>query len=79
MKTVSLKLPDALVARLEAAIARRRKTRSELMREALEAYLASHPEVQSGSFLALNHDLAGAVKGPRDLSKNAAYLADFGR
>jgi predicted transcriptional regulator len=79
MRTVSLKLPEALVARLASVAARRRKTRSELMREALESYLASHPGVKPDSFLAANRDLAGAARGPRDLSTGKAYLKDFGR
>ncbi len=78
MKTVSIKLPEALVARLGSAASRRRTTRSELMREALEAYLSGHPEVKPDSFLAANHDLAGIVKGPRDLSTNKGHLRDFG-
>lgn len=79
MKSVSLKLPEALFARLGTAAARRRASRSQLMREALESYLSNHPEVRPDSFLAANHDLAGIAKGPRDLSKNKAYLKDFGR
>jgi predicted transcriptional regulator len=79
MKTVSLKLPEALVARLASAAARRRRTRSALMREALESYLANHPGVKPDSFLAANHDLAGVAKGPRDLSTGKAYMRDFGR
>ena len=79
MKTLSIKLPDSLAARLESAVANGRKNRSELMREALEAYLSGNREVRADSFLAATHDLAGIVKGPRDLSTNKSYLKDFGR
>lgn len=79
MKTLSIKLPDSLATMLESAVANGRKTRSELMREALEAYLSRNREVRTDSFLAATHDLAGIAKGPRDLSTNKSYLKDFGR
>jgi len=40
MKILSLKLPASLDAELEAAAARRRTTKSALLREALASYLA---------------------------------------
>ena len=79
MKTLSIKLPDSLAAMLESAVASHRKTRSELMREALEAYLSKNRGARADSFLAAAHDLAGIAKGPRDLSTNKAHLKDFGR
>jgi predicted transcriptional regulator len=78
MKTVSLKLPEVLFTRLGTAAARRRKSRSRLMREALESYLSNHPEVRPDSFLAVNRDLAGIAEGPRDLSSSKAHLKGFG-
>jgi predicted transcriptional regulator len=39
MKMLSLKLPDALAARLHAAARKRQASKSVLVREALEAYL----------------------------------------
>ena len=39
MSTVSLKMPEELATRLDAAARRRGMTRSALVRDALEAYL----------------------------------------
>jgi predicted transcriptional regulator len=60
MKTLSVKVPEALDARL-GAVARRRKTkRSVIVRQALARYLSS-PEPSSGdSFLELARDLVGS-------------------
>jgi metal-responsive CopG/Arc/MetJ family transcriptional regulator len=79
MKTLSIKLPPRLEARLEAAVARRRTTRSRLVREILERHLvASEPAPESA--LARAGDLVGSVKRkPKDLSTNPKYLRGFGR
>ena len=55
MKTISLKLPDELDARISAIARRRRSNRSEVVRNALDAYLAKDTMPQKGSAL----DLAG--------------------
>jgi metal-responsive CopG/Arc/MetJ family transcriptional regulator len=79
MKTVSIKLPPRLEARLAAAVARRRTTRSRLVREILERHLvASEPTPESA--LARAGDIVGSVKRkPRDLSTNPKHLRGFGR
>ena len=41
---------------------------SEVMRNALEAYLASAPTPHKGSALELAGNLVGALEGPEDLS-----------
>ena len=78
MKALSLKLPDALDAKLAAAARRRRTSKSAVVRDALEAFLGAKG-VRSGSALDLVRDLAGCVEGPGDLSYNKAYLRDLGR
>jgi predicted transcriptional regulator len=76
MKTISLKIPDGLAARLEAAAARRSTTKSLVIREALESHLRDAGARTTVGRLA--GDLAGCVAGPRDLSTNAEHLEGLG-
>ncbi|HJU04983.1 MAG TPA: CopG family transcriptional regulator [Nitrospiraceae bacterium] len=78
MKTLTLKLEDALYAKVLALAKRRRTTQSAVIRDAIAACFrqkASH----MGSALDLSKDLAGCVTGPSDLSTNKAHLRRFGR
>ena len=77
-RTITLKLPDALAARLTAAVQRRSRTQSEVVREALERHLDAHATL-AGSCLDLAHDLAGSVSGPPDLSYSRRHLRGYGR
>lgn len=78
MKTLSLKLPDALNRELTSHAKRRGITKSELARQALVSYLGSGPLPSAASALALAGDLVGSLEGPADLSTNREYL-DLGR
>ena len=79
MKTISLKLEEELDARLTAVARRRGEPRSALVREALRVYLDTTGDSAAGSCLELVADLAGCVKGPRDLSNNAEHLRGYGQ
>jgi predicted DNA-binding protein len=80
MKTLSLKLPDALSAKLTAAARKRQTSKSVLVREALESYLADGSQAQPGSFLDLAADLIGSLdSGEGDLSYNPKHMEGFGR
>ncbi len=80
MRTISLKLPDALVVQLESEAKARRVTKSELIREGLQAVLRRHPVSRKPSCYDLARDLAGSIKGlPEDLAINPKYMKDFGR
>lgn len=79
MKTLSVKLPDGLDAKLTAAARRRRTSKSVVARKALESALRESTKPKAGSVLDLVHDLAGCVDGPSDLSVNKTYLKTFGR
>ncbi len=79
MKTLSLKVSGAMDRKLAAFVARRRVSKSEVIRAALEAYLKSEGRGGAGSALDLVQDLVGCVRGPGDLSTNAKYMKDFGR
>lgn len=79
MKTLSVKLPNGLDARLAAAARQRKMTKSTLVRKALEATLRDDGKPKRGSALDLARDLVGCVAGPGDLSVNKAYFKTFGR
>jgi plasmid stability protein len=78
MKTMSLKLPDEIDARLEARARRAGKTKSALTREALTAFLESNGG-SGASCLDLVRDLVGAASGPADLASNKKRLRGYGQ
>jgi predicted DNA-binding protein len=77
MPTVSLKLPPPLHRKLAGTSRRTGRSKSALIREALEAYLDSAP--LRGSFLRLARHVVGRFKGPRDLSTGKRHMEGFGR
>jgi Arc/MetJ-type ribon-helix-helix transcriptional regulator len=79
MKIITIKVPLALDAKL-TAIAQRRgaRSRSEVIREALDRFVSTEQAVQPDSLLDALGDFAGTLDGPRDLSTNPNYLEDFG-
>ena len=79
MKTITVKLPRPLDERLSRAVVRRRSTQSAVVREAIETYLAAEGGASAGSCFDLSSDLAGAVRGPADLSSNRRRLKGYGR
>ena len=79
MKTITVKLPPALAIRLGRVVARRRSSRSALVREAIEAQLATERGATGGSCFDLAADLAAALRGPSDLSSNRMRLKGYGR
>jgi hypothetical protein len=79
VKTVSLKLPRALDAKLTAAAKRRRTTKSEVVRQALDSFLNGQKPRKKGSFLEVAGDIIGCIEGPGDLSTNPEYMRDFGK
>lgn len=78
MKTLSLKLPDELDARISAIARRRRSNKSEVVRDALYAYLAKDTMPQKGSALDLAGDLVGSLEGPGDLSHYDEHMRGYG-
>jgi predicted DNA-binding protein len=75
MRTISLKLPDELVAKLSRKAKARRVTKSWLVRESLEKALHELPQAGAVSCYDLARDLAGAIKGlPKDLADNPKYM-----
>jgi predicted transcriptional regulator len=79
MQTLSLKLPEDLLADLEREARARRVSKSALVRESLEAALRRRSRRGASSCYDLARDLAGTVKGlPRDLATNPAHMEGFG-
>ena len=79
MRTLSVKLPNALDAKLAAMAEQQRTSKSAVVRLALEALLDRNGRPRARSALALAKDLAGCVAGPEDLSVNPRHLVGFGR
>jgi hypothetical protein len=80
MRTISLKLPDDLLADLANNAKARRVTKSQLVRESLELALHAQPPAGEVSCYDVARDLAGVVKGlPKDLADNPKYLEGFGQ
>jgi predicted transcriptional regulator len=79
MRTLTLKLPDGLAARVSATVRRRGVSTSALVREALEECLQREGKKHAGSCLDLASDLRGVLAGPSDLSQNPGHLRGYGR
>jgi hypothetical protein len=74
-KTISVKVPGSLSAKLATIARKRRVSVSVVVREALERM----DESNLGSFAERGSDFCGRLSGPSDLSSNADHLADYGR
>lgn len=75
MRTLTVKVPEALDAAITAVARERGTTRSDVVRHALLA--AVHPrEVTMEELIG---DLVGCVEGPGDLATNPAHMEGFGR
>ncbi len=78
MQTISLKLPDSLLAQLDGEAKARRVTKSSIVRESLEKALHKTPAAGEVSCYDLARDLAGTMRGlPEDLAKNPEYMEGF--
>lgn len=79
MRTISLKLPDDLLAELEREAKARHVTKSVVVRESLETAIRRRPGRRAATCFDLARDLAGSLKGlPRDLAHNPKYMEGFG-
>ena len=79
MKTISIKLPDDLLAKIQYAAKKRGETRSAFIRESVEESLSKEKNPSAGSCLDHAGDLSGCVQGPPDLSANPAHMDHYGR
>ena len=79
MKTLTLRLDEALYAKVSSTAKQRKTTQSQVVREALNLCFEKGNGSPNGSAFELAHDLAGTVAGPTDLSVNKTHLKGFGR
>jgi len=77
MKTISIKLQDDLLAKMQCVARKRCQTRSTFIREAIEEFLSKEKNQNIGSCLDCAHDLSGCVQGPPDLSTNPAHVDNY--
>jgi hypothetical protein len=76
LKTLSIKVPEELSARVLRLAKERHTTVSEVVRDALSRYDAP----MRGSFGELAKEHIGSVEGgPGDLATNPRHLEDFGK
>ena len=78
MKTLTVRLPEALVAQIEAESRRRKLSKSDVVRERLTGAKGSRPE--QAVLLDAISDIVGSVDGlPHDLSaRTKKYLKSTG-
>ena len=79
MARLTLDLPDDLRARLRSSATRRGVSETDLIQEAVQAYLGGETPPTPGSCLALVQDLCGSLDGPADLSTNPTHMEGYGR
>lgn len=78
MKTLTVKLPPALEARLEALVRTRKQSKSELVREAIGLLVEQSGAPAKGSVLDFIGDLVGMENGPTGLSTNPKHMRGYG-
>ena len=80
MSTLTLKMPDSLLMRLQQESRLRRVSKTELIRTALEKELKEPQDSKEVSCYDLARDLAGSIKRlPKDIATNPKYMEGFGR
>ena len=81
VKTFSVKLPESLAKWLVDEANSTRRSRSDLVREALELRRQGNGRTPKKRITMADAmgDLRGTVSGPTDLSTNPKYFADFGK
>lgn len=77
---ITVRIPNALTARLRSRSRAKGTTESELVREALDTFLGKTKEERSAYELAEESGIIGMVKAaPKDLSANARHFKGFGK
>jgi Arc/MetJ-type ribon-helix-helix transcriptional regulator len=79
MKTISLKIPPEMDRELMRAARRAKATKSELVREAIDALLSTSRRFPTRFYLERARRFAGIVEGPGDLMTNPKRFEGFGR
>jgi len=79
MVNLSVRVSDALAAKIAAEARRRGITVPQAIREAMEEWLKSPARGKRPSCYDLAADIIGSVEGPCDLSTNPDRMKGFGR
>ncbi len=79
MKTISLKLPASLANWLARRANELGRSRSDLVRQALEEQRQGRNSRGEKSCAELMGEFGGVFRGPRDLSTNPKHMRDFGK
>ncbi len=76
---VSVRLPVTLLKELDRRARRRQRTRADVIRSALDAYVKLPDGALEEHSAQRVRDLLGSVEGlPEDLASNPQYLGDLG-
>jgi Arc/MetJ-type ribon-helix-helix transcriptional regulator len=79
MTTITCKVSEKLAAQLEVLARTERRSKSDLVREALEERLKSNRRRGRATAFHLVKHLCGSIKdGPRDIATNPKYMDGFG-
>ena len=78
MTTITCKMSDRLAAEVEALARCERRSKSALIREALEERLRTARRKTTLHAYDLVKPLCGALRGPRDLSTHPRHMEGFG-
>ncbi len=77
---ITVRIPEALTARLRSRSRAKGSTESELIREALENYLGRPNHERTAYELAEDAGIIGAIRdAPKDLSTARRHFKGFGR
>jgi predicted transcriptional regulator len=79
MKTVCLRLPEAVADRLAAMARKRGQSKSAVLRAILDTSLTEADPAAEGSCLEMAAALAGSIEGPPDLSADKRHLRGYGQ
>jgi len=79
MRVISLKIDELTASELEQVARNGSRSKSAVIREAIDLYLRNSSGLNSLKGLEGIEDLVGCVAGPADLSTNRAHMSGFGR
>jgi len=78
VRTISLKLTETLDEKIVEIARKKGIKKSQVIRDAVAAYVEKNKDLSAESCFSLAHDLLGSVEGPYDLSFNKKHMEDFG-
>jgi len=78
MKTLSVKIPERLAARLESAARRRRVSKSELIRKLLQKGLESGDQSSPSAYDLMRDGIGIVSSGHSDLATGERHMDGFG-